>query len=168
MVDIERAEFPRDSGIISDLFLGYLNFLFERSPEERANIEKKYNPNDVAAHVQEFAEIHARPKGELLIAKHNGKPIGCGMLREMEPGIVEIQRVFVTTEARGLGAGKTLVLALMDQARADGQKTVRLDTGRALVEASGLYEKLGFHKREPYHQDTPYLDHLIQYYERAL
>ena len=168
LASIERAEFPRDSQIVADLFLGYLEFLFERVPEERDNISKKYNPDNIGPLVQEFAKIHARPKGELLIARHQGEPVGCAMMREMEPGIVEIQRVFVTERARGLGLGKKLTLALMDQARADGQKTARLDTGHALVEASTLYEKLGFQIRSPYHQNTPYLDHLIRYYERAL
>ena len=168
MVNIERAEFPRDFQVVADLFLGYLNFLFERSPEERELITKKYNPDHVDIHIKEFAQIHARPKGDLLIARYQGDPIGCGMMREMEPGIVEIQRVFVSSQSRGLGAGKMLTLALMDQAREDGQETVRLDTGHALVEACGLYEKLGFEERSPYHQNTPYLDHLIKYYERPL
>lgn len=90
------------------------------------------------------------------------------MMRALGEGVAEIQRVFVTEEARGLGAGKALTVALMDQARKDGHKTARLDTGRALVEASSLYEKLGFRECAPYHQETPYLDHLIRYYERPL
>ena len=168
MLKIERATFPKDAQVVADLFLGYIDFLFKRSPEERENILKKYDPEKIDDLVEGFAKDHGRPDGELLIAYLDGKPIGCGMMREMEPGIAEIQRVFVTTDARGLGAGKAITLALMDRARKDGKTIVRLDTGRALVEASGLYEALGFEERSPYHQDTPYLDHLIRYYERPL
>ncbi|MCK0137750.1 GNAT family N-acetyltransferase [Aliiroseovarius sp. F47248L] len=168
MLKIERARFPQDTQIVAKLFLGYIAFLFERSPEERENIQKKYDPNKIDDLVTGFAQIHARPHGDLLIAYQDGKAVGCGMMRRMEESVAEIQRVFVTHEARGLGAGELLTLALMEQARKDGHKIVRLDTGRALVEASGLYEKLGFKERTPYHQETPYLDHLIRYYERPL
>ncbi len=168
MIEITRANFPEDSQIVANLFLGYLTFLFERAPEEKANIIQKYNPDDIENWVEKFSEIHARPKGELLIASHNGQAVGCAMMREMEPGIVEIQRVFVTDDARGLGVGKALTKALLDQAKEDGHKTARLDTGHGLVEAISLYENMGFQARSPYHEDSPFLDHLIRYYEREL
>ncbi|MCK8465284.1 GNAT family N-acetyltransferase [Aliiroseovarius sp. S1339] len=168
MLIIERAVFPKDTPIVGSLFLGYIEFLFDRSPQERENIRQKYDPDKIDDLVENFATIHARPNGDLLIASHEGKPVGCGMMRALGEEVAEIQRVFVTEDARGLGAGKALTLALMEQARKDGHTTIRLDTGRALVEASGLYEKLGFKECAPYHQDTPYLDHLIKYYEKPL
>ena len=168
MLEITRAIFPDDAKTVGGLFLGYLDFLFERSPEERDNIVQKYDPAKIDGLVEDFARIHGRPNGDLLVARVDGAPVGIGMMREMEPGIAEIQRVFVTPAARGTGAGKALTLALMDQARDDGHKLVRLDTGRALVEAIGLYERLGFRQCPPYHAETPYLDHLIVYFEREL
>ncbi|MCK8483017.1 GNAT family N-acetyltransferase [Aliiroseovarius sp. S2029] len=168
MLTIERARFPQDALTVGSLVLGYISFLLERSPEERDNIRKKYDPDKIDELVAKFEQIHARPHGDLLLAYRDGKPVGCGMMRALGEGVAEIQRVFVTEEARGLGAGKALTVALMDQARKDGHKTARLDTGRALVEASSLYEKLGFRECAPYHQETPYLDHLIRYYERPL
>jgi putative acetyltransferase len=168
MLKIRRASFPGDERVVADLFLQYLEFLFERMPEERENTMRKYDPAKIDYQVADFVRIHARPTGDLLLAHHDGRLVGCGMMRLLEPGIVEIQRVFVTEAARGLGAGKALTEALMDQARSDGQQIVRLDTGRPLVEARGLYEKLGFRERAPYHDETPYLDHLLCYYERQL
>jgi N-acetylglutamate synthase-like GNAT family acetyltransferase len=56
--------------------------------------------------VTDFAKVHACPTGDLLIARLDGEPVGCAMMREIEPGIVEIQRVFVTAAAWGHGAGK--------------------------------------------------------------
>lgn len=168
MLKIKRASFPEDEKIVADLFLQYMEFLFERVPEERENTMQKYDPAKIDDLVTDFARIHARPTGDLLLAYNEEQPVGCGMMRQLEPGIVEIQRVFVAEAARGLGAGKALTEALMDRARSDGQHIVRLDTGRPLVEARGLYEKLGFRERAPYHQETPYLDHLLCYYERPL
>ena len=168
MLEIKRARLPQDAPVVAKLFLGYIAFLLDRSPEDRELILQKYNPDKIDDLVADFARIHSRPNGDLLLAYDDGKPIGCGMMRELEDGVAEIQRVFVTDKARGLGAGKALTVALMDQARKDGHQTVRLDTGRALVEATGLYKKLGFKECAPYHQETPYLDHLIRYYERSL
>jgi GNAT superfamily N-acetyltransferase len=168
MHEIRRAQFPKDIEVVASLFLGYLDFLVDRSPDERQNILQNYDPEKIDGQVREFFQIHGRPHGDLLIARLNDQPVGIGMMREMEPGIAEIQRVFATSAARGSGLGKGLTVALMDQAREDGHRLVRLDSGRPLVEAIALYEKLGFRECAPYHQNTPYLDHLIRYFEREL
>jgi putative acetyltransferase len=168
MLSIERASYPKDAQIIADLFLEYLDYLFERAPEDRDAILQKYDPAKVDLLVADFFRVNARPSGDLVIARRDGTPIGCGMMREMSPGIAEIQRVFIRPAARGTGAGKSVMQALMDQARQDGQRIVRLDTSRKLVEAAAFYKALGFHERPSYHDATPYLDHLLVFFERAL
>ena len=168
MLSIERASHPKDAQIIADLFLEYLDFLFERVPEDRDVILQKYDPAKIDALVAYFFQVHARPSGDLLIAYQNGMPIGCGMMREMEPEIAEVQRVFIRPAARGVGAGKAIMLALMDQARQDGKRIMRLDTGKTLTEAASLYKALGFYERPSYHEATPYLDHLLVFFEREL
>lgn len=168
MLTITRARYPEDAQIIADLFLEYLEYLFERAPEDRDAIMKKYDPAKIDTLVPDFFRDHARPTGDLLIAFQNGAPIGCGMMREMEPGIAEIQRVFIRPNMRGVGAGKAMMLALMDQARQDGKRIVRLDTSRKLVEAARFYTALGFSERSSYHAATPYLDHILVFFEREL
>ena len=168
MLAIDRAIFPDDAEPLEVLFRGYVEFLFARQPQDRVAIAQKYDPARVSELVRQFFRVHARPTGELLIARLDGRPVGCAMMRQTEPGIVEVQRVFVTGEARGHGVGKALTLALIDRARADGQRLMRLDTGRTLDEAIGLYTRLGFRERSPYHADTPQLDHLLRYFELAL
>ncbi|MFQ5622385.1 MAG: GNAT family N-acetyltransferase [Paracoccaceae bacterium] len=167
-IDLKRAVFPDDAAVLQRLFRGYLEFLFERAPEQRSAVESKYDPARIPQLVEDFARIHARPKGELLIAWLDGEAVGCAMMRELEPGIVEIQRVFVAPVARGLGLGKALTLALVEQARADGQSTMRLDTGAKLREAVGLYTSLGFRERSAYHNDTPALDDILCFFELQL
>jgi GNAT superfamily N-acetyltransferase len=56
----------------------------------------------------------------------------------------------------------------MEQARADGHRLLRLDTGKKLTEAIRLYEKLGFQECPPYHADTPQMDAFIKYFECVL
>jgi ribosomal protein S18 acetylase RimI-like enzyme len=74
----------------------------------------------------------------------------------------------VRPEGRGHGIGEALTRDLMEQARADGHRLLRLDTGKKLTEAIRLYEKLGFQECPPYHADTPQMDAFIKYFECVL
>ena len=59
-------------------------------------------------------------------------------------GVGKIGRVAVAKHARGKGCGKQLIEALMNHARdADTVSSFALD---AQIQATGLYEKLGFEK----------------------
>jgi ribosomal protein S18 acetylase RimI-like enzyme len=167
-IEIRSANLPEDAPVVGDLFRGYLNFLFERVPEDRENTIQKYDPARIPELVQEFARIHARPKGLILIARLGNDWVGCAMLRQREPGIAEIQRVFVSEKARGHGLGKALTKALIEHARANAYTHIRLDTGRPLTEAIGLYKSLGFQERTAYHADTPQLAHLLVFFELEL
>ena len=167
-IEIRSADFPKDAPVVRDLFRQYLNFLFERVPEERENTIQKYDPAKIPEQVEKFARVHARPKGDILIAQQDDDWVGCAMLREQAPGIAEIQRVFVHDKARGRGLGKALTNRLIDHARTQGYGRVRLDTGKALTEAIGLYKSLGFRECAPYHADTPQLEHLLVFFELEL
>jgi GNAT superfamily N-acetyltransferase len=168
MTQIIAADFTQDRAALRQLFLGYIDALCTAMPENRVEITSKYNPEAVENWLDTFAEIHAPPRGNLLIAWDNATPLACGMLREFEPGIAEIQRLFVTPTARGTGLARQISLALMDQARAAGFHTIRLDTARPLTGAIALYQSLGFKARSPYHNLTPQMDHFILYFERPL
>ncbi|WP_050521971.1 GNAT family N-acetyltransferase [Pseudorhodobacter wandonensis] len=163
-----QARFPQDHNALRTLFLGYIEALCAAMPEDRAAITAKYNPDNVSDWLVKFSEIHCPPHGCLLIHWENDQPLGCGMLREFEPGIAEIQRPFISEHARGRGLARQISLALMDHARAVGFHTIRLDTARPLTGAIALYRSLGFKERSPYHNLTPQMDHFIVYFERPL
>lgn len=165
---IRTARFPEDRATIRTLFLGYIDALCAAMPEERAPITAKYNPDTVENWLDTFAQIHSGPKGALLLAWDGETALACAMLRAFEPGIAEIQRLFVLPQARGRGLARDLSLALMDHARSAGFHTIRLDTARPLTGAIALYQSLGFKERGPYHNLTPQMDHFILYFERPL
>jgi len=73
-------------------------------------------------------------------------PIGCGALRELEPGVGEIKRMFVLPEARGLGAARGMLEVLEAQGRALGYSAVRLGSGVRQPEALALYESSGYRR----------------------
>ena len=79
-----------------------------------------------------------------LVARRDGDPVGCGGLRPIEPGLVEIKRMYVRLAERGNGFGKLILDALEGEARALGAERVVLETGVAQPESIGLYQRAGY------------------------
>jgi GNAT superfamily N-acetyltransferase len=79
-----------------------------------------------------------------VVLYEDGEPVGCGGLRELEPGTAEIKRMFVTAGARGRGHGRRLLDELEAIAAAAGQRRIRLYTTTVLAEALALYEAAGY------------------------
>src|SRR5262245_10994954 len=64
-----------------------------------------------------------------VIAWLDGRPVGCGALRPMEPGIAEVKRMYVEPDVRGRGISRQILAALECRARDMGYAIVRLETG---------------------------------------
>jgi ribosomal protein S18 acetylase RimI-like enzyme len=98
---------------------------------------------------------YATPDGELLLARdRDGAPVGCVGLRPIEPDGCEMKRLYVAPDARGLGLGKALIIAIIAEAERIGYREMRLDTLPTMAEAIFLYEQAGFRPIEAYYQ-TP-------------
>lgn len=69
---------------------------------------------------------------------------GCGALRELEPGMAELKRMFVRPPFRGQRHGRFLLDQLEREAARTGIRTLRLETSPTLREAVGLYRSAGF------------------------
>ncbi|MFC6599526.1 helix-turn-helix domain-containing GNAT family N-acetyltransferase [Kitasatospora paranensis] len=108
------------------------------------------------------ADITA-PAGLLLVAGLDGEPVGCGALkfRREGTGWAEVKRVWISPAVRGLGLGRRLLGALESRAAAEGLRTLRLDTNRALTEAIGLYRAAGY-REVPAFNDEPYAHHWFE------
>lgn len=100
-----------------------------------------------------------------VVAYSDGVPIGCGALRELEPGVGEIKRMYVVPEARGRGAARRILALLETQAMAFGYSAARLGTGLRQPEAVALYESCGY---RPTALFGDYDDPLCRCYEKAL
>jgi DNA-binding MarR family transcriptional regulator/ribosomal protein S18 acetylase RimI-like enzyme len=126
-----------------------------------ARFEAGFDPQrSISADAEELLE----PRGLLLVARLWERPVGCGALKLHGSDPVEIKRMWVAPEARGLGVGRRLLRELEEHARMRGGTVARLETNRALTEAIGLYRSAGYVEVAPFN-DEPYADH---WFEKAL
>ncbi|MDH4148013.1 MAG: GNAT family N-acetyltransferase [Acidimicrobiia bacterium] len=113
----------------------------------------------ISADVGELIE----PAGLLLVARREGRPIGCGALKFHAGQPVEIKRMWVSKEARGLGLGRRLLHELEAEASRRGATIVRLETNRSLAEAISLYRSAGYDEVPAFNAE-PFAHHWFQKY----
>lgn len=102
----------------------------------------------------------------VVVAYDGDAPVGCGALRELEPGVGEIRRMFVLPEARGQGAARRILDTLEAHGRLMGYSSMRLGSGVRQPEALALYESSGY-RRIPLYGDYAGAD-LCVCYEKAM
>nr|WP_254435983.1 GNAT family N-acetyltransferase [Ruegeria arenilitoris] len=64
--------------------------------------------------------------------------------RDLQPGVFQMDGIFVAAEARGQGVGTALQSAIKDEARKSGMSEVQLDVIDTNPRAKALYEREGF------------------------
>ena len=79
-----------------------------------------------------------------VVARENGRALGCGALRSLGEPVAEIKRMFVRPDARGRGVGAAILGELEREAVARGFRVVRLETGPLQPEAVRLYAGAGY------------------------
>lgn len=72
-------------------------------------------------------------------------PVGCGAVKEYEPGVMEIKRMFTHPAHRGIGVASTVLSALEEWSAEMGYQKCILETGRFMPDAVALYTKRGYH-----------------------
>ena len=78
------------------------------------------------------------------VARLDGRPVGCGALKTVEPGIGSIKRMWVSRDVRGTGLGQRLLESLEQEAATRGLTLLRLETNKSLDEAQALYRRSGY------------------------
>lgn len=106
----------------------------------------------------------APPGGVFLVGYEDGRPIAIGGVRRLDEAVCEVKRMFVVPDARSRGAGRALLAALEDAARALGYERVRIDSGPAQQHSRSLFAAAGYVEIAQYNAN-----HIADYFaEKAL
>jgi putative acetyltransferase len=82
--------------------------------------------------------------GSVLLARIDGKIVGCVALVPGQPGVFELGKMSVKSELRNQGVGRKIVIAAIREARRIGAHSIFLGSSTRLPAAVHLYESLGF------------------------
>ena len=139
MTEIRPARLPDELPVIQALFEEYAESLsfdldFQDFRKELETLPGKYGA----------------PEGSILVARENGKTVGCVAVRPLGSEICEMKRLYVKPAHRGKRVGRELAVAIIEEARRLGYSAMRLDTDVSMKEASALYRALGFQPIDAY------------------
>jgi putative acetyltransferase len=81
---------------------------------------------------------------EVVVAYENETAVGCGALKEYEPNVAEIKRMFVREGKRGRGIAGQILSELETWAKELNFTECILETGLKQPEAIRLYKKSGY------------------------
>lgn len=83
-------------------------------------------------------------QSQVVILYAAGQPVACGALKALEPGIMEVKRMFTHPDFRGCGYARKILLELENWTRETGGVACRLETGRRMPDAVSLYHHSGY------------------------
>jgi len=148
-IQVEDPSIPKARLLIEQLD-GYLTKLYPAESNYLLSIDDLKQPNVT-----------------FLIARLNGKAVGCGAFVNHQGEYAEIKRMFVLPEHRGQKIGLRILQELEKRARYAGLELIKIETGILQHEALKLYDRAGYHRCGPfglYRHDDP----LIVFMEKRI
>ncbi len=145
-ISIRAACWPQDLQAARLLLRRYAEFLIH-NPAGTVNICLTGYEEELAALPDRYAE----PEAVLLLGFLGDEVVGCVAVKQRQdrPGDCEMKRLWTEPAARGTGMGRALIEAAMAWSRAQGAKTLLLDTvASAMPDAVRLYRRMGFEETE--------------------
>lgn len=97
---------------------------------------------DDTAFYSRFNSLHAIR--HVVLALQNDEAIACGAMKEIEPGTMEIKRMYTLPAYRGRGIASMILSELEKWATELNYQKCCLETGKRQPEAIHLYEKNGY------------------------
>jgi len=79
-----------------------------------------------------------------IVLYENDNPIGCGAIKEIEPKVMEVKRMFTLPEFRAKGFATRILRELETWAIDLAYEKCKLETGKRQPEAINLYTKNGY------------------------
>ncbi len=100
-------------------------------------------------HLLDIAAL-AKPDVVFFVARQDGRAIGCGAFRMLDPTHGEIKRMYVPHEARGRGLGRVILDTIEAEAKRRGVRHLSLETGIHNHDALNLYRRGGYKDCAPF------------------
>lgn len=142
---IREAVSRRDYDTFGALIAEYLDWCIARYKSLPGMVEQAFAHQSMAAELDILPVKYGPPNGRTLVAETADGIIGCVAYRRIPPdGVCEMKRLFIPERHQQAGLGRRLCQRIIDAARADGLRFMRLETGDLFHEAIALYRKLGF------------------------
>lgn len=88
----------------------------------------------------------------VVVADLDGRAVGCGAIKEFEPWVMEVKRMYTDPTARGNGVATAVLYELEQWAAQLGSKACVLETGWRQPEAIAMYRKCGYKQIPNYGQ----------------
>jgi GNAT superfamily N-acetyltransferase len=103
---------------------------------------------DAVDEYRDPVRFYRRPRGRLLLARADGRTVGCVGVRRITGDTAQLKRMYVRPRARGLSAGGALLRAAIDAAAELGVERLVLETKLPeMATAVALYRSAGFVER---------------------
>jgi ribosomal protein S18 acetylase RimI-like enzyme len=142
---IRRVNWSKDIDTVRRLFEDYRQWLADhQDPAAPASSGGKLGLGEIDEQISELPGPYGPPRGEIVLAFAGGAVVACGALRELDPRVGEIKRIYVRADHRGPGFGPRLTRALLRRARELRYERVRVDTLPTMAAAIQFYQELGF------------------------
>jgi putative acetyltransferase len=142
---LRRVNWAKELSTVRSLLQGYRDWLADHTDlETNAESTVPVGLAQIDAEIAALPGVYGPPHGEIILAFKDGELAACGALRELEPGVGEIRRVYVRADHRGPGFGPRLTRALLDRAAELNYEQVRVDTLPSMYAAIEFYQAMGF------------------------
>jgi putative acetyltransferase len=128
---------------VHDLLREHLSNLYELSPRE-------------SVHALDLSKLRS-PDITFWTVWDRSTLLGCGALKELDPTHGEVKSMRTPQTHRRRGAGRAILVQILEEARARGYARLSLETGshEAFLPAQRLYESFGFRYCGPFGSYEP-------------
>jgi ribosomal protein S18 acetylase RimI-like enzyme len=148
------ASAPGDYEAFAVLVSEYIGWCRTRYLHDVRFVEQVFGHQQLDQELRQLATTYGPPQGTTLLARCDDQIVAGGAFRRLPDGSCEMKRLYVSERFKGRGIGRRLADALINAARSDGFRLMRLDTGSLMTEAIDMYRKVGFRDCGP-HCDYP-------------
>jgi len=130
-----------------------MKILHTYTPQDLQNLEELMQELAPTAHCtqEQLMRVLNDPNAYLYVARDDERIVGCATLCVMhtiEQTIGAVEAVVVHSDYRGQHIGQQLMEQLMTDARAMDIDVLHLTSNPTRIAANGLYQALGFRRRE--------------------